>query len=188
MATTRDTPTEFVFPPDWSEGVRNTVVFVTRVVTSESGFEQRSSLMQDPKYSLEYTRQGRSTVESRFILDVRLQRGRKVLISPWWSDARVIKSVGGPDGLAIDVQLTSDQLKVGSTVYIYNQTTGGEFREVATVIDRRLVTLVPKVGSFIFSVGDWLIPTHICTLEDSSDSIEINRLNDAKERIKLNML
>lgn len=172
---TSATPAFVAYPPDWSKTVQHRYAWSTSVTEARSGREQRASKRRYPQRVMEYTLNGLTEFDSLNLNQVRRDRTRAVLKTPWWPEGQRISNTQ-PDAntLTLETIPLGDEFFVGGEIYL-----GGLVREIATVVERNL-TLVPMAAT-AQPAGAWVYPVRVCLQESGETAIKRNRPAGADE-------
>ncbi|EIU3605429.1 MULTISPECIES: hypothetical protein [Pseudomonas] len=93
--------TAWPFAPDWADGVQESLEWLTELLTSTSGVEQRRSLRLSPRRSFEaeFYAEGRE----RVLLDLSLAGwGGRIWALPVWPDIQLLASVTAAGALTVE--------------------------------------------------------------------------------------
>lgn len=146
----------FVFEPDWRDGLTETLSFLTDVIESIDGSEQRIALRTKPRRSFEY----RYIVHGREWL--RLQNAlwgwhRYSFAIPVWTDAAPLTADVAIGAVSISVDTSSRGFVNGGQAIIFGSHDNYEVVQIDTVLSTSLALTRPTVGA-------WPKPTKVYPL------------------------
>lgn len=124
--------------PNWKAGVLERLEWLTDVIQSETGVEQRRSVRQSPRRSFEIT--VNPTDGERTFLDLLMHRlGSEQWLFPLWHDQGALteKAVVGAQALMLDT--TFREYRIGDLALLYRDAFSWEVVEVLVVGDGALV-------------------------------------------------
>ena len=137
----------FVFEPDWRDGVSETLSFLTDVIESVDGSEQRISLRSKPRRQFEY----RYSVNGREWL--RLQNAllgwhRYNFALPVWTDGSRLTADASIGSSSISLDTTSRGFVEGGQAILFGSHDNFEVVEVDTVLTSSLALVRPTVKAW----------------------------------------
>jgi hypothetical protein len=114
---------------------------------------------------MEYTLNGLTEFDSINLQEVRRNRTRAVLKTPWWPEGQRL-AIAQPDAntLTLETVPLGDEFFPGGEIFL-----GGLVRTIATVVERNL-TLVPLAAT-AQPAGAWVYPVRRCLQESSERGI-----------------
>ncbi|EPP9652643.1 hypothetical protein PSP82_005930, partial [Pseudomonas aeruginosa] len=93
--------TAWPFAPDWADGVQESLEWLTELLTSTSGVEQRRSLRLSPRRSFEA--EFYAQARERVLLDLSLAGwGGRIWALPVWPDIQLLASVTAAGALTVE--------------------------------------------------------------------------------------
>lgn len=183
----------FAVPPNWKNGVTETLAWLTDVMSSETAVEQRRSLRRYPRRTFEYefmrAGTGRSRIEN-FMAGV----GKRDALVPIWHEQFSLRTTPTDDGtieFPLDT-LREREFDIGDLVLI--TTLDFDRYAILTVIDKAgdTLTVAGVEDTATWPRGSRIVPLRRAkmldsvTLENVSDRVATTRmrftLQDADER------
>ena len=164
---------EWAFRPDWTEGITERLAWLTEVLASRTGAEQRRSLRLSPRRSFEL----RCIVEAedRTRLDLALAAwGARTWALPVWPDVQLLASPLAADATSIACNTTGRDFRAGGLVMLMGASPAQvESAEVLSVAAGLLTLVRPLVQA-------WPLGTLLCPARtaDLAEQPEVVRRND----------
>lgn len=162
MAGVFDTLPVWTIPPDWSNGVLERLEWLTDVLTSSSGAEQRSRLRLTPRRTLEMGITAQGPERTLYALQIKAA-GASDWYVPLWHDivrttVAIVAGVTNDFGaLSILLPTAGHEYAVGGLVILHDGIFAYEIAVIAAISADRITLTVP-------TSADWPVATRLMPL------------------------
>lgn len=159
----------FSFRPNWREPMTERLSFLTNVLTSSSGAEQRRSLRPTPRRTFEADFLLRSAERTFWDLFMNKAGGLEVTVPLYWEGVKLPEALaaGSGDTVAFDTRLCEWQYHAGRYALLVRDALTWELVQIETVTDTEVVFTAPVTKAW--PKGTMLYPIRRATIEQASE-------------------
>lgn len=184
-AVTGSRITVFSVPPDWSEGVKEKISYLTDVLKSYSDNEQRRGLRQFARRAIAYR---------AVALTARNAAGMESLIwgwqnqpygVPWWQDSQPLTSDISAGSFSIPVNTADRMFAAGGLVVIWQDEFTFEALNIVSLTGSALVLSSPTQFSWKAGPGTRVIPVFLCRL---GSSVKVDRITSFADQVDVEFI
>jgi len=178
--------TVFSVAPDWSQGMKERISYLTDVLKAYSDNEQRRGLRQIPRRSLSYR---------ALTLNARDASGMESLIwgwqnqpygVPWWPDVTSLAVSVSAGASSIQVQTRADRLfAVGGIICIWQSEFNFEALTIQSIAGNVITVSSPTQFAWTAGPGTLVLPVFLARL---SDQVKVNRLFSSADSMDLEFI
>jgi hypothetical protein len=174
--------TLFSIAPDWSEGMEESIEYLTDVLKSYSDFEQRRGLRQFPRRALSYR---------ALTLNARNAAGMEALVwgwqaqpygVPWWPDVTALTADIAPGSFVIPCDTTDRQFAAGGLLCIWVDEFTFEALDIESVAADAVTVVSPTQFAWTASPATLVMPVLLARLPDS---VKVSRFSSSIDQIDL---
>lgn len=174
--------TLFSVGPDWSEGMSESIEYLTDVLKAYSDKEQRRGLRQFPRRALTYR---------ALTLNARNAAGMEALVwggqaqpygVPWWPDVTPLAADLPPGSFVIPCKTTNRLFAAGGLVCIWGDEFTFEALSITDVASDSLTVSSPTQFAWKGSPATMVMPVLLARLPDS---VKVSRLSSSIDQIDL---
>lgn len=156
----------FAFKPDWQDGITERLEWLTDVIVSRDGHEQRIALREIPRRFLEYGIVASRNEYGR--LDVLLASWQsRVYAIPVWPDQGFLAADALAGDMALSLDTTSRDYHAGGLAVLIHDADNFESVEIASLTDSSLTLARPLMGSW--PARTRIAPAHLARLGSSQE-------------------
>ncbi len=154
----------WMLPPDWADGVRETLAWLTDVQQSDNGDQLREVLRQAPRRDWQFAVLA-AGADRRILESALYDWGARTWLLPVWTDVTWLASpvAAGAGSMAIDTRYLD--FAVGSLAMLYRDARHWETVEISAISDATLTFARPTVAGY--GVGDRIYPCRQARLVDT---------------------
>jgi hypothetical protein len=178
--------TVFSVAPDWSQGMKERILYLTDVLKAYSDNEQRRGLRQIARRSLSYR---------ALTLNARDASGMESLIwgwqnqpygVPWWPDVTSLAVSVSAGTSSIQVQASADRLfAVGGIICIWQSEFNFEALTIQSIAGNVITVSSPTQFAWTAGLGTLVLPVFLARL---SDQVKVNRLFSSADSMDLEFI
>lgn len=178
--------TVFSVAPDWSQGMKERISYLTDVLKAYSDNEQRRGLRQIPRRSLSYR---------ALTLNARDASGMESLIwgwqnqpygVPWWPDVTSLAASVSAGATSIQLQTRADRLfAVGGIICIWQSEFNFEALTVLSIAGNVITVSSPTQFAWTAGPGTLVLPVFLARL---SNQVKVDRLFSGADSIDLEFI
>lgn len=174
--------TVFSVAPDWSQGIKESISFLTDVLVAYNDNEQRRALRQFPRRGMKYR---------ALALNARDAAGMESLLwgwqnqpygVPWWQDSTPLVSDTPPGSFVIPCDTVDRQFAVGGIVIIWVDEYTFEALTIGELDDVSITVTSPTQNSWKAGLSTLVMP---CLLARLGNSVKVDRLWSGADSIDL---
>lgn len=175
----------FSVQPDWSEGVAETISYLTDVLSAYSDNEQRRGLRQFPRRALRFR---------ALALTPRNSAGLESLIwgwqdqpygVPWWPDATPLTANVAAGSFSIPCNTVDRQFEAGGLCCIWQDEFTFEALTVEAVSPTAITVLSPTQFNWTASPAILVMPVFLARI---GDSVDVSRHTSGMDQIDLQFI
>lgn len=179
----RDLPV-WTIPPNWSEAVLERLEWLTDVLDSRSGAEQRTGLRLTPRRSFEF--KVTAFDETRSLFDLWLDRlGANECLLPLWHDKGRLSVLTNAGTIRLHIDTTYREFEVGGLALIFRDVWTWEVVEINALDDAGLDLVSGTTG--MWDEGTAVYPLRVAMLDPEVTSSAItSRVGESKVGFTIN--
>lgn len=170
-----------VFPhrPDWSDTWSETISYMTSVLPSYNGTEQRVALRGTPRYTASYQVLSTSPLETGSMENTIYGRQAKLLGVPWWPESEPLMADVAAGGVVLQVDMTNRlSFVIGGMVLIWSDFATWEAFNIIDIVGTDITIGAPTTRNW--KAGTRVIPMRLGRFEDQALSRPTNWVSSGK--------
>lgn len=156
----------WTIPPDWSGGITETLEWLTSVMASPKGSEQRMALRTTPRRSFEMTMKPVGPIRTLFDMFL-LRSGAQPIYAPVWHEIGKLTVAAAIGNTTIYLDTLYTEFAYADAVLIQGRTPFNyEIAEISAVTDTWIVLAAP-LTALAWPIGTRVYPLKRCRIEVS---------------------
>jgi hypothetical protein len=162
----------WMLPPDWSDGITETLAWLTDLQQADDGSQLREVLREAPRREWQFgvVAGGR---QRRILESAIYDWGARTWALPVWPDVTWLTAPVAAGSNTLDVDTRHLDYVVGGLALLYHDERMWEVVEISAVADAQLTFARPTTGAY--AAGDRIYP---CRMARLIDTISVSRKSD----------
>lgn len=170
----------WLFTPDWNDSVNEKLSWLTDVMTSQTGAEQRRSLRLSPRQSFEFSVITDNANRQRFEQTL-YKYGGRIFAMPLYCDRQILNAVLPADSSVLPINTVGYEFNIANLIMLQHGN-NSELLQITAIYDDRLEVLRPTSRNWPVNTSVYPVKTAYLT-----DPPSITRLTDSIVRARVRL-